>query len=255
VGIGANYSMLQMAAIAEAGQGELHQSSEPGEIIEILMGELGEQTQIVARNFSIHLKGIQMHRARQLTNYRKMPVNDRNEYFLGNLISGQSRRLSFLVDFPAHEVEEIRNFTCTATWLDAETAIEEQHVAGHFEIAFVPASRFNKRKRDKDVAQAIAELWMARQGYDAMMLNERGLYSDAVEVFDRDTIAFESLISELPVASSMRNCLKSVRRSTASRWDGISKKEAMTLARKRMRQKPDFRSSRQSAEWSDYTQK
>ncbi|MBE9549359.1 MAG: hypothetical protein IMF09_08155, partial [Proteobacteria bacterium] len=194
-------------------------------------------------------------KARQLTNYRRMPVNGRKEYFIGNLIGGQSRRLAFLVDFPAHEVDEVRNFTCTASWLDAETAIEEQHVAEHFEIAFVPASRFDKRKRDKEVAQAIADLWMARQGYDAMMLNERGQFSDAVASIDSDDLVFNQMVEDLPQADAIRSTRQRLRSASASRWDGMSKKEAMTLARKRMRQKPDFRSNKRSAEWSDYTQK
>jgi len=253
VGIGERYSLLQMSAIAEAGQGELHQSSEPSEIVEVLMGELGEQTQIVARNFSIHLKGIEMHRARQLTNYRKMPVNGRNEYFLGNLIGGQKRQLAFLVDFPPYPKTDVRNFTCTATWLDAETAIEEQHTAKRFEIQFVPVEAFDKRERNKEVAQAIADIWMARQGYDAMMFNERGQFAEAVATFDKEDKAFTNMVEDLDQAASMLQSREVVREASSDHWDGISKKEAMILARKRMRQKPDYRQRMESAEWSDYT--
>ena len=255
VGIGEHYSLLQMGAIAEAGQGELHQSSEPTEIIEVLMGELGEQTQIVARNFSIHLKGIEMHRARQLTRYRKMPVNGRTEYFLGNLVGGQSRRLAFLIDFPPYNRPDIRQFTCTATWLDAETAIHEQHIMESFEIEFVPPEQFNKHERDKEVAQAIADIWMARQGYDAMMFNERGQFADAVASFDREDRAFTNMVEDLEEAKSMLSRRRNVREASSAHWDGISKKEAMTLARKRMRSKPDYRQRMESADWSDHTPK
>jgi Mg-chelatase subunit ChlD len=253
VGIGDHYSLLQMSAIAESGQGEIHQSSEPSEIIEVLMGELGEQTQIVARNFSVHLKGIEMHRARQLTRYGEMPVNDRNEYFLGNLISGQTRRLAFLVDFPAYEKPDVRQFTCTATWLDAETAIEEQQCAIDFEIEFVPPELFNKNERDKEVTNTIADIWMARQGYDAMMFNEQGLFSEAVAAFDKEDRVFSEMVEDLDSADVMMSQRHSVREASSARWDGRSKKEAMTLARKRMRQKPDYRKKVESKDWSDFT--
>jgi len=255
VGIGTNYSLLQMGAIAEAGQGELHQSSEPTEIIEVLMGELGEQTQIVARNFSIHLKGMEMHRARQLTRYRKMPVNGRREYFLGNLVGGQSRRLAFLVDFPAYDHADTRQFTCTATWLDAETAIHEQRIAETFEIEFVLPENFDKQARDKEAAQTIADIWMARQGYDAMMFNERGQYADAVDAFDKEDQAFSHMVDELQGAKEMLSRRQNVREASSAHWDGISKKEAMTLARKRMRSKPDYRQRMESADWSEQTPK
>ena len=253
VGIGEHYSLLQMSAIAESGQGEMHQSSEPSEIVEVLMGELGEQTQIVARNFSIHLEGIEMHPARQLTNYRKMQVNGHKEYFLGNLIGGQKRKLAFLVEFPPHAELGVHNFTCTATWLDAKTSIEEQHIAKRFEIQFVPPGKFDKNDRNKEVAQAIADIWMARQGYDAMMFNERGQFAEAVASFDREDRAFSDMVEDLEQASSMLSSRQAVREASSAHWDGISKKEAMTLARKRIRQKPDYRERMESAEWSDFT--
>jgi hypothetical protein len=41
---------------------------------------------------------------------------------------------------------------------------------------------------------------------------------------------------------------ESVREASSARWEGRSKKEAMTLARKRMRQKPDYRKRVESKE-------
>jgi hypothetical protein len=49
-----------------------------------------------------------------------------------------------------------------SSWLDAETAIEEQQCATNFEIEFVPAELFDKNERDKEVASAIADISMAR---------------------------------------------------------------------------------------------
>lgn len=251
VGIGANYSLLQMTAIAEAGQGELHQSSEPSEIIEVLLGELGEQTQIVARNFSIHLKGMGMHKAQQLTRYRKMQVNGRKEYFIGNLVAGQSRRLAILVEFPPMDEEKTKKYTATASWLDPETGLEEHHVSETFELEFVPPHRFDKNDRDKEVAEIIAEIWMARQGYEAMMFNERGLFTKAVDRFDQDAPMFSRMVADLDNEEEMLQRRDAVRCASASRWDGVSKKEAITMARKQMRSKPDHRRAHRERDWAD----
>ena len=38
---------------------------------------------------------------------------------------------------------------------------------------------------------------------------------------------------------------------TSSHWDNLSKKEAMMLSEKRMRNKPDYRASMESVDWAD----
>ena len=251
VGIGAHYSLLQMTAIAEAGQGEMHQSSEPHEIAEVLLGELGEQTQIVARNFSIHIKGMGMHKAQQLTRYRKMTVNNRKEYFIGNLVAGQSRRLAFLVEFPAMSEAMTKNYTATATWLDPETALEECTTHESFKLKFVAANTFKPHRRDKEVAEIIAEIWMARTGYEAMMLNERGLFDQALQSFDVDAPMFSRMVDDLDCKDEIMQRRASVRSATASQWNGVSKKEAMLLARKRLRSKPEHRPAHAMRDWAD----
>ena len=252
VGIGEHYSLLQMTAIAEAGQGEMHQSSKPYEIVEVLLGEFGEQTQIVARNFSIHLKGMGMHEAQQLTRYRKMPVNGRREYFIGNLVGGQSRRLAFLVEYPPMGEEVTKQFTATATWLDPETALEECTVAESFELEFVSPDRFDKNARDTKVAEIIAEIWMARTGYEAMQYNERGQFREAEASFDVEEAKFCRMVDRLESKQQILERRSEARAATSSHWDGLSKKEAMLLARKRMRSKPDYRAAHEKSDWTDF---
>jgi Ca-activated chloride channel family protein len=253
VGIGENYSLLQMSAIAESGQGELHQSSEPDEIIEVLLGELGEQTRIVARNFSLSLKGLDPKRVRQLTRYREIPGEDNDEYFLGNLIAGQTRSLAFLVEFWPRSQPKLKEYACTASWLDAETAIEERRYSVDFEIEFVEPAQFDEDDRDKEVAGIIADLWMARQGYDAMGFNERGLFDEAMATFDSDEAAFSRMVRGLDTEERMLSQRASVRQATSARWEGVSKKEAMTMSLKALRRKPDHRRSQKSKDWTDHT--
>ncbi|MEE4173971.1 MAG: VWA domain-containing protein [Xanthomonadales bacterium] len=251
VGIGAHYSALQVTAIAEAGQGELHQSTEPSEIIEVLSGEIGEQTQIVARNFSLHVKGTNLHQARQLTRYRKMPVNGRREYFLGNLVSGQKRQLALLVEFEPRENPHTEDFLASASWLDPETALEEQQVTCPFTLDFVAPADFDPAGRDEAVAETIATLWLARQGYEAMMHNERGDFAAASHSVESNRDLFDDLVADLDIAAELQHSRDTVQERVTRQWDGVSKKEAMLLARKRMRAKPDFRAAHEGREWTD----
>jgi len=250
-GIGADYSALQVTAIAEAGQGELHQSSEPAEIIEVLSGEIGEQTQIVARNFSLHIEGANLHQARQLTRYRRMSANGREEYFLGNLVGGQKRQLALLVEFGPQMAPLTLKYLAGATWLDPETALREEQAGQAFNLDFVPRAQFDPDQRDKPVAEIIATLWLARQGWDAMVLNEKGDLLGASASVESQRAVFDDMVTDLDLASELLCSRDEVQERVQREWDGVSKKEAMLLARKRMRAKPDFRAAHEGREWTD----
>lgn len=257
VGIGHNYSPLQLNAIAEAGEGEMHHSNIPDEIVEVVMGEIGEATRLVARNFSVALQipvadAAGAIKARQLTRYRSLPTDGHKEYYLGNLVGGQQRRLAFLIELPEITSPMELAFSCTANWLDVETAMEEHHLTRQFELQVVPAENFDEERRDKDVARTIADIWMARHGYDAMMLNEQGLYEEAARVFDFDKERFEKLTAGLDEAREMREQRENFRAHSRSEWRGNSKLEAMSMSRKAMRSKPDFRRERQESKWTDF---
>lgn len=252
VGIGNDYSPLQLNAIAAAGEGEMHHSDQPGEIIEVVMGELGEATQLVARNFSVSLRLPLGVTARQLTNYRGTQEGNSTECFLGNLVGGQQRRLAFLVELPEFTEPKALTFSCTANWLDAETAMEEHTIKKEFKLRVVPARAFDENKRNKDVARVIADIWMASHGYQAMMLNERGLYEEATRIFDADDERFARMTAGLKDAGVLREQRNMSKERVASEWHGASKLEAMSMSRKASRSKPDFRRERRESRWTDF---
>jgi hypothetical protein len=70
-------------------------------------------------------------------------------------------------------------------------------------------------KRDKDVASTIADIWMARQGYDAMMFNEQGLFSEAVATFDKEDRVFSEMVEDLDNANVMMSQRESVREASS----------------------------------------
>ena len=252
VGIGERYSPLQLGAIADAGQGEMHHSNEPEEIIEVLLGELGEVTRLVARNFSVTLEVPQGIKLRQLTRYRSPPGGDNNAYHIGNLVGGQKRHLALLAEIPEQDDPATLQFACTVNWEDAEDNTRENRVKRKFKLTVVDPRDYDKKRRNKRVARTIAEIWMARHGYDAMVLNEQGRYGEAVDLLDQDLASFSSLIRGLEEERSMLRKRRAVRESTSREWSGISKMEALSMSAKMMRSKPDHRSAREDSDWTDF---
>jgi hypothetical protein len=55
VGIGADYEAAQLTALADGGGGEFHHATNPGEIVEIVLGELRAMRMIAARDLELRL--------------------------------------------------------------------------------------------------------------------------------------------------------------------------------------------------------
>ncbi len=57
-------------AIAEAGRGQLHHSGDPEEIVDVVMGELGEMTKVAAHSAKLRLHFPEETKVQQLTRFR-----------------------------------------------------------------------------------------------------------------------------------------------------------------------------------------
>jgi hypothetical protein len=130
--------------------------------------------------------------------------------------------------------------------------MEEHSLRKEFEIQVVPDSKFNKRAQNKTVARIIADIWMARHGYDAMMLNEQGLYEEATGVFDFDKERFAEFTANLEEARVLKEQREVIRDYSSKEWRGTSKLEALAMSKKAMRSKPDFRRERSKSRWTDF---
>jgi Ca-activated chloride channel family protein len=67
IGIGANYSPLQLDALAEGGEGRLHDTETEDDIIDVVLGELGEIGNTIARNIKLYIhspRGVPLKNAR-----------------------------------------------------------------------------------------------------------------------------------------------------------------------------------------------
>lgn len=105
----------------------------------------------------------------------------------------------------------------------------------------MPTEHYNATERDKTVAEKLAKLWMARQGYEAMHYNELGDFDAASRSIRQHDEAFAELVANLPQAENMIADRERLRARSSVQWDGIGKKEAMLAARKAVRLKPDLR--------------
>ena len=85
-----------------------------------------------------------------------------------------------------------------------------------------------------------------------MLLNERGLYSEAVEVFESNDLALDGLIDQLQEKEkqALYSVSERTRSAVAGEWLGESKLAAFSSAKKHMRSESDH-TGRSTGDWSD----
>jgi Ca-activated chloride channel family protein len=251
VGIGHDYSPLQLDALAEAGRGQLHHSDNPDEIIDVVMGELGEMTRTAAHaaKFLLHFPdGAEL---QQLTRFREQDSGHGLELDLGDIPAGRTRRIAFMVHAgKGAEPGEKLPFKAELVWRNAGQ--EREGFDQGFRLETVDPKEFNPRQKRRKVARIIAELWLARMGYEAMQLNERGQYREAVETFTRNDLALESLVTELSEIEQQRlfDQKRRAQDAVADEWSGASKLQAFSMVKKHVRSEADH-SGRETGDWSD----
>lgn len=251
VGIGSGYSPLQLDALSEGGLGRLHDAASPDEIIETILGELGEVLSVVATNVEVSLRWPRELRADLLADFRTTHEGNTMVVKLGQLLGGSRRTLPLMVDVPGLPVGEVMVLDIEVTGKHSESGDAIRGISATAKLVVVPPAESHAVERNQDVAERIARLWESTLGLDAMRLNERGDFV-AAGALVRDTgDVLASYSIGTSAEESIRRNLDAAGRKVRSRWDGRSKRESMIAAKKFSKGERDHRSDPRG-NWNDH---
>ena len=229
IGIGAEYQADQLTALAEGGSGEFHHASRPGEIVEIVLGELRALRAIGARDLRIHVdpRGSSPHWLLIGGDARRH--NGRVEARFDRVSTGRDARAVVLLWPGAGE----NGVSVDATWLDREQ--EHRNVRLDASPDGAPSSR------DVALATRAARLWHAHIITRSLELNERHRFGEAEAWLQRARLEFSAYVEGLPEASELLQTLDRIGEQVGSEWVTLGRQETFQIAQKVMRAKPDLR--------------
>jgi len=251
VGIGANYSPLQLDALAEGGSGRLHDAETAEDIVEVVLGELGELHAITARDVVVKIECPRDARLELMT--RSLVDCESGVYTvkLGDIVAGSSRPVAIRVDLPSYEQGELLPFNITVNWRGSlERKILRREDLETL-LRVVPPHESDAQRLDVDVVERVATLVEAVLAYQAMRRNERHDYAGAALLYTENSAYYQDLVSELPDASERLDRLNRSSIRVSRQWDGRSKRQAYSLAKKEMLAERDLRSKDQGS-WHDH---
>ena len=249
VGIGPDYSPLQLDAIAEHGGGRLHHCDLPSDVVDVILGELGEVREIAATNVELWLRWPHGVTLELLNDFPSVAGEGELRIQLGSLRAARTRSMALLANVGPHGEGERLPFDVQLTWRTADT--DERHEASRTtHLNVVPRNEIDDAERLVATAARIADLWEATLVYQATRLNEQGNFGDAVGLLNTAENELIRFTCGLPDESSRAMARHDLIHRLQRAWHGAAKRSTMDLSKKMMRSHVDPRRVRRGG-WSD----
>ena len=250
VGVGNNYSPLQLDALAEGGNGRLHDAVDGADIVSVILGELGEIQSVVIENADLIIRWADDLKGELKSRLPSESFPTATYVKLGQLTSGAQRTVPMLFQVPALPVGTELKVYVNLIEKDAQGlelgCLSEKLMTLHI----VPGAEAEAAPRDVRVAKRISLIWESQLGFDAMVANEQGDYVGASDLLCASMDSMATFSKGTGVEDSIQGNLNLAARRVSRPWDGRSKRDAMIAAKKFGRNERDYKSSG-SKDWSD----
>lgn len=241
VGIGDGYSPVQLEAISEHGGGRMHDAERPEEIIEVVLGELGEAVATVADDIQLELTYPSDVQCECMGSWPVSQGKNCQTVSAGALIGGASRRLIFKITAPSGQEGEVLAFTAGLKWLetDGKTRITSQ--PQEVSLKFVRSEANSSQPRDVDLSLIVARTWQSEIVRRVTQWNREGEYVQAETYVREQSRWFERYCQGLPGAEALVEQLQRVERTAGHAWSERARKEIRLQHHKQTRQEADYR--------------
>jgi Ca-activated chloride channel family protein len=253
VGIGDGYAIPVLQAIAEHGGGRLHDAEHGAEIVEVLMGELGEIGDVAAQNVIVTLSVPATARAALVGSAPVTVGAGTLAVFAGTLLAGRARQFVFRVTLPAGPIDDTLLFGVTARGTSpAGDAIEA--ASAEVPFTFTEGARNSRQSRDADATMTAVRAWHADIVRSAARMNREGDRRTAKAYIERELRHFERYAEGLPAALDLLREIVLLRQNADRTWDERTRKEMEMRSYVVASAGADYRSTPR-ASWSERIRK
>ena len=249
-GIGAHYSPLQLDALAEGGAGRLHDTETAEDIIDVVLGELGEISNTVARNVELHIRSPQGVRLECLSSMREHRSGNLLQINFGVMQLNRMKTVALLTEVSEFFKEKKLLFEAYVTWEDVDSGEQLRSAAVNSVLRVVSSREAEKTKVDTEVVRKFADLWEASTAYQGMILNEQLNYDGANMLYKSNLESFSKMVGSLEDGDDRVSRHKLAGKRMGREWKGRSKLKSFDLAKKEMLSEPDLL-KKDSGNWRD----
>jgi Ca-activated chloride channel family protein len=241
VGIGSGYSAAQIESIAGNGGGQVHHADEPAEIVEVVLGELGDLAGTVAENVVVEVAHSPGVKVELLGDFPLAQQDHQIRCSVGSVISNRPRRVVFKVTAPAGVPGDQLPFHVRAQWNPAGSTALQTASAPAAVLHFAEESANNAQFRNVALSVEVARVWQGFVMQRAVQLNREGVVDQARQLVEAELGYLERYCQGLPGTATLLDELRTFLADASRPMEESRRKAYGNRAWKNTRQEIDHR--------------
>lgn len=224
VGIGNDYSSIQLQALADLGGGRLHDAEFPQEIIECLLGELRELQETVVEDISVHLTFPSSVKVKNMSGFPTAFSNSSLVCQMGSLPPGGKRNVIFRIITDVGTQGDQLTFEATCNWMWTGKDKRDKSIPVKRSLTIAPSDINSNQSRDIELSVKIAEIWQSGIVRKAVKMNRDNRLRDLQTYLDHEIKHFSRYCADLPGTDHLVSALTKMRDVADRDWDERSRK-------------------------------
>lgn len=251
VGIGDDYSTVQMQALADHGGGRMHDAQRPEEIVEVVVAELKDMAQSAAEAVEARLHAPRGMTVEAMGGYPTRHTGDGLACAIGSLPGGASRQAIFRLTCPRGETGDTLALQASVAWRRPGESNTLTIDAPAVSLRFAPGRENGPQPRNIAASVQVALVWQADVVRQAIRMNRDGRVQDAAAWLLQQLRHFERYARDLPGGPDWIAELERTARRITRPMHERSRKEIDLAMYQRVRVQEDARSVKRG-EWGSF---
>ena len=193
IGVGSGYNEFLLGQIAENGGGGTYFIERPEDAVPVFTREMTNLKSVVATDLKVSLdKTLSGTKIKQLNTYREL---SEKEYLLGDVYSGQPRRILFEATVPALPLGKEMELTAVkAVWKEeGKNGARSRRKTFQVKVTPIEVKDFARVKGDREVLLEAAFLSIAWANRKAIELSDRREFEKAAEKMKKTAAELEKM--------------------------------------------------------------
>ena len=242
VGIGDGYSPEQLAVLSEHGGGLLHRAERPHEIIEVLLGELGELMNTYAEDIKVEVNLPGDVIAECIGGLPSTESSKGVSYHLGTLVEGRERHIILRLKCPRGERGKALKFKGRITFKRPGSSKRELVELKAARLEFADSSvSLRKQKRDRKLSLRVASAWQAEVVRNAAGMNRDRAFREAADMVRTELAFFSRYCRGIDGTSRLIQELEMLEDRVRYDISERGRKEMHNYSEARLKSKPEHR--------------
>ena len=248
VGIGDNYSSVQLQKLAEYGGGRMHDAEHPAEIAGVVGGELNELRNSYLDDLVLTIEAPGNVVIQNVGGFPESNENSSKQLYLGSLKRDGDKKLILRIKTSKGSPSDTLQFNCIITGRiqgSERTFKQKQSIS----LNYASDKQVDKKKLNTLIAKQVADVWQAAVARQAAQMNRYGNFTLLQSYLESEFLDLADYVRYIPEKKHLLDELQILMENAQKDWDERIRKEIEFQGYRTITSSADYRPNKRD-HWS-----